>query len=83
MSDQIEWRRLYADRHREGKETLFVSGRARGDYYHATAGVWRVRLWSDDRLQGGRERLVLTEEAARAALLRMWERFRDEGADDA
>jgi hypothetical protein len=75
MSDTLEWRRLYGSR-----ETLFVAGVGVGDYYLASDGVYRVRLWPEDRLQGGRERLVLSEEAARQMLLGMLERLRREGA---
>ena len=74
MSDQHEWRRLYGSR-----ETLFVAGVGVGDYYLASDGVYRVRLWPDDRLQGGRERLVLSEEAARLMLLQMLERSQEHG----
>lgn len=73
MSDQLEWRTVYASR-----QTLFVEGVGVGDYYLAGDGIYRVRLWPEDRLQGGRERLVLTEEAARGMLLRMLERARVE-----
>lgn len=76
MSDTLEWRRLYGSR-----QTLFVAGVGVGDYYLATDGVYRVRLWPEDRLQGGRERLVITEETARQTLLAMLERLRrEEGA---
>jgi hypothetical protein len=76
MSETMEWRQLYGAR-----QTLFVSGVGVGDYYPTTQGVFRVRLWPEDRLQGGRERLVLTEETARTMLLGMLERLRrDEGA---
>ena len=61
-------------------ETLFVEGVGVGDFYRATDDVYRVRLWSEDRLQGGRERLVLHEETARETLLRMLERARGESA---
>lgn len=73
MSDTLAWRRLYGSR-----ETLFCSGIGVGDYYLAGDGIFRVRLWPEDRLQGGRERLVLTEEAARQTLLAMLERARGE-----
>jgi len=73
MSDALEWRRLYGSR-----ETLFVAGVGVGDYYLASDGVFRVRLWPEDRLQGGRERLVLSEEAARQMLLAMFQRLRGE-----
>jgi hypothetical protein len=76
MSDSLEWRRLYGSR-----ETLFEAGVGVGDYYLAGDGIYRVRLWPEDRLQGGRERLVLTEETARTMLLGMLERLRrEEGA---
>jgi hypothetical protein len=75
MSDLREWRLLYGSR-----RTLFIGGVGVGDYYQASDGVFRVRLWPEDRLQGGRERLVLSEEAARMTLLGMHERAtRDAG----
>ena len=74
MSEKLEWRTLYASR-----ETLFCEGIGVGDYYLASDGVYRVRLWPEDRLQGGRERLVLSEEAAREMLPRMLERAQREG----
>ena len=70
---EIEWHTLYARR-----RTLFYRGAAVGDYYLAADGVWRVRLWPPDRLQGGRERLVLSEALAQAALLELLERARRE-----
>lgn len=76
MSEALEWRTLY-----ERRQTLFLDGVAVGDFYPTSSGVFRVRLWPEDRLQGGRERLVLTEESARTMLLGMLERLRrDEGA---
>jgi hypothetical protein len=69
MSERLEWRRLY-----QRRETLFADGLAVGDYYLASEGVFRVRVWPEDRLQGGRECLVLTEEAAREMLLQMFHR---------
>ena len=75
MSERLEWRTLYAAR-----ETLFCEGLAVGDYYLASDGVYRVRLWPEDRLQGGRERLVLSAEVARAMLVEMLERARGESA---
>lgn len=76
MSDRLEWRTLYGAR-----ETLFCEGEAVGDFYRSVADVWRVRLWPPDRLHGGRERLVLSEEAARAVLLNMLERAKSEAAE--
>lgn len=70
---EVEWHTLYGRRN-----TLFYRGRACGDYYLAADGVWRVRLWPPDRLQGGRERLVLSEALAQAALLELLERARRE-----
>jgi hypothetical protein len=69
VSERLDWRNLYGTR-----QTLFVDGIGVGDYYRATDDVYRVRLWSEDRLQGGRERLVLTEDAARLMLTTMLER---------
>jgi hypothetical protein len=40
-----------------------------------------VRLWPEDRLQGGRERLVLTEDAARQTLLGMFQRVARDGGE--
>ncbi len=71
MSERLEWRKLYADKNPPGRETLFLDGEGLGDFYRATGDVWRVRVWTTGRLQGGHERLILTEEAARAYLLRM------------
>jgi hypothetical protein len=76
MSETVEWRKLY-----ERRQTLFVEGVGVGDYYPTTSGVWRVRLWPEDRLQGGRERLVLTEETARTMLLGMLERLRRDAGE--
>jgi hypothetical protein len=76
VSERLEWRRLYGSR-----ETLFADGVGVGDYYLASDGVFRVRLWPEDRLQGGRERLVLSEAAARDMLLGMLQRDRREGGD--
>ena len=82
MSDPTEWRYLYGTR-----KVLFVGGRAVGDYYPAGGsadqgqGIYRVRLWPRYRLQGGAEQLVLTEDAAEAALLEMVERGKREGSD--
>lgn len=73
MSDALEWRELYGRR-----QTLFLGGVGVGDYYLASDGVFRVRLWPEDRLQGGRERLVLSEETARAMLMQMVERAKGE-----
>jgi hypothetical protein len=69
MSERMEWRVIYGTR-----RTLFCDGLAVGDYYLASDGVYRVRLWPEDRLQGGRERLVLSEETAKQTLLGMLER---------
>jgi hypothetical protein len=76
MSERVEWRRLY-----DRRETLFCDGVGVGDYYLTTGDVYRVRLWPEDRLQGGRERLVLTEEAARAVLVQLLERAMREGGE--
>jgi hypothetical protein len=51
------------------------------DYYQAGDGIYRVRLWPEDRLQGGRERLVLTEDAARQTLLGMFQRVTRDGGE--
>jgi len=71
VSDQVEWRRVYAREGKPGRETVFVRGVARGDLYHpdgSDSDVWRARFWPKDRLQGGDERLVLGPERARAYL---------------
>lgn len=73
MSERLEWRALYGSRH-----TLFLDGVGVGDYYPTSQGVYRVRLWPEDRLQGGRERLVLSEDVARQMLAEMLERARGE-----
>jgi hypothetical protein len=73
MSDKAEWYRVY------GRPTLFVGGVAVGDCYRssgADAEIWRVRLWRQNRLQGGDEKLVLAsagEETARRVLQEMFE----------
>jgi hypothetical protein len=76
MSDTLEWRRLYGSR-----ETLFLAGVGVGDFYLTTNDVYRVRLWPPDRLQGGRERLVLDQETAKTTLLAMVERARREAGE--
>ena len=69
---EVVWRALYGDR-----QTLFVDGVALGDYFAVPSNegrVWKARLWARFRLNclwGGREQLVLTEEAARTVLLKM------------
>ena len=73
MSERLEWRTLYADVSPPGRETLFLDGEGLGDFYRASGDAWRVRIWVPGRLQGGHERLVLTEAAARAYLHRMGE----------
>ena len=76
MSDPLEWRWVYGTR-----RTLFVAGRAVGDYYPADGeGIFRVRFWPRFRLQGGAEVLVLSEDMAEAALLEMLEQAKREGA---
>jgi hypothetical protein len=79
MSDQLEWRRIY------GRLTLFVGGVGVGDAYlskGSDAGdVWRLRIWPEDRVQGGRERYVLApalEETAKDMMLEMLKRGRGE-----
>jgi hypothetical protein len=78
MSDQLVWHRVY------GKPTLFEAGVAVGDVYPSRgsdAEVWRCRLWSENRLQGGREKLVLAaagEETAKQTLEAMLQRARGE-----
>ena len=78
MSDQLQWIYLYE------RATLFASGQAVGDVYRSRGTgepVWRVRLWKENRLQGGDERLVLAsagEETARQLLEGMYERARQE-----
>jgi len=82
VTEPMEWRRVYP-----GREVLFASSVAVGDVYPVApvadgeVPVFRVRLWGPDRLQGGRERLVLGEDAARTMLQQMLERARrEEGA---
>jgi hypothetical protein len=72
----IEWRRLYPDEGRAGRETIFVRGIARGDYYAArgTEDVFRVRFWMRYRVQGGDEQFVLGQERARQVLTDLAER---------
>ena len=78
MSERLEWHRVY------GKPTLFEAGVAVGDCYPSRgsdADIWRCRLWSENRLQGGREKLVLAsagEETAKQTLLLMLEGARAE-----
>jgi hypothetical protein len=76
MSERMEWRRLYGAR-----ETLFIDGVAAGDFYLTSSDVYRVRLWPPDRLQGGRERLVLDQETAKTTLLGMVDRARREAGE--
>jgi len=71
MTESLEWRRLYADDESPGRETVFVRGVARGDYYLARGAgidVYRVRFWPPMRVQGGDEQYVLGEERARQTL---------------
>ena len=76
MSDSVEWRSIY------GRPTLFVGGTrtpARGPM--ATSGA--SGSGREDRVQGGRERYILSaagEETAREVLLAMYERARGEAA---
>jgi hypothetical protein len=79
VSERRVWRRLY-----DSRETLFLDGVAVGDFYRTTQDVYRVRLWPEDRLQGGRERLVLAsagEETAREVLLGMLRSARGEAGE--
>ena len=73
MSDDLEWRVVYGR-----KQTAFSNGRAIGDFYEAPGGAFRVRCWPPYRLQGGAEVLVLSEEAAREALVEMLAKKRAE-----
>jgi hypothetical protein len=74
----IEWRWLYPDKDRPGRETVFVRGKARGDYYAArakdAADVYRVRFWPEYRVQGGDEQYILGKERAREVLTDLAER---------
>ena len=77
MTEQVEWRRLYALEGKPGRETVFVRGVARGDYYRADGSgpdVFRVRFWPPFRVQGGDERFVLGEDRARSFLLDLAQR---------
>jgi hypothetical protein len=72
MSDtRVEWRKVYADEGRPGRDTLFIDGIARGDYYPAkgSGDVFRMRFWLPYRLQGGNELLLIGEERARQHLM--------------
>lgn len=83
MSDRLEWRRIY------GKPTAFVAGIAIGDCYKSKGveedDVWRVRVWNEDRVEGGRQQYVLPpdgeepEDFAKRILLVMLERGRRDG----
>ena len=81
MSDTCEWRTIY------GRPTMFIGGQGVGDCYPskgAEGDVWRVRLWNENRLQGGREKYILAsagEETARQVLEGMYERAKREGAE--
>jgi hypothetical protein len=72
MSDATEWHQVY------GRPTLFAAGIAVGDVYKslgADGRIWRVRLWRENRLQGGDEKLILAsagEETARQVLEGMY-----------
>jgi hypothetical protein len=86
MSETLVWRVVY------GKPMLFVSGVAVGDCYPSRGSdddVWRVRLWNENRLQGGREKLVLAsagaddppEATAKQVLEAMWVSARQEAGE--
>ena len=81
MSDPLEWHQVY------DRPTLFAGGVAVGDCYRSrgTDGpIWRVRLWKQNRLQGGDEKLILAsagEETARQVLEGMYERAKREGGE--
>ncbi len=81
MSDNLEWHQVY------DRATLFAGGEAVGDCYRSRGTdvpVWRVRLWRENRLQGGDEKLVLGsagEETARHVLEGMYARARREGGE--
>ena len=81
MSDPgIEWRTVYDDR-----QTVFVRGVARGDYYAAPRGqreTFRMRFWAPFRLQGGQELLVIGEERARQTLLGLARKAFEAEADE-
>jgi len=78
-----EWHYIY------GRPTLFVGGVAVGDCYPSKgtddgAAIWRIRLWRENRLQGGSERLILAaagEETARMVLLEMYQGARRESGE--
>ena len=81
MSDPgIEWRTVYDDR-----QTVFVRGVARGDYYAVPRGqreIYRLRFWPPFRLQGGQEQLVMGEDRARATLLGLAQKAFEAEADE-
>jgi hypothetical protein len=72
MSDAMEWHQVY------DRPTLFAAGVAVGDVYRSRGGegpIWRVRLWRENRLQGGDEKLILAsagEETAKQVLEGMY-----------
>lgn len=81
MSDAMEWHQVY------DRPTLFAAGVAVGDCYRsrgADGPIWRVRLWRENRLQGGDEKLILAsagEETAKQTLEGMYQRAKREAGD--
>lgn len=81
MSDALEWHQVY------GRPTLFAAGVGVGDVYKslgADGRIWRVRLWRENRLQGGDEKLILAsagEETARQVLEGMYASARREAGE--
>jgi hypothetical protein len=81
MSDTVEWHPVYE------RPTLFIGGVAVGDVYRSRGGegpIWRVRLWRENRLQGGDEKLILAsagEETAKQVLEGMYARARRESGE--
>jgi hypothetical protein len=76
MSERMEWRTVYGN-----KQVLFADDISMGDFYPVEGGVYRVRLFREDRLEAERARLVLTEDAARSLLVAMLERARREAGE--
>jgi hypothetical protein len=78
MSERLEWRWLYGT-----KLVLFADGVACGDCYAlGDTDIFKVRLWPPDRVEGGRQRLVIDEDVAREQLVQMLGRAQQE-ADQA
>ena len=76
---EVVWRRIYGTT----KWAAFIGGKGIGDYYltkDSEGDVYRCRLWRPYKIEPQQEVLVLSEELARAAVLEMFERRREDEA---